>query len=575
VTWTVTAGGTVVVAVRRGDGTPVAGAEVVLEARGRGRRGRWNNETTDAAGDARLRGLNAGNYELSVDTPDHLDPEPKPVEVAGGEQRVEVTVTAGGSIHGVVVDVAGVPVPGASVRVRGGDGSMRMFGWRDQVMTGDDGSFRIDGLAAGETRVVAGRGWGQEMRRPGAGDDQEQGETVTVAEGKVAEVKLVVESQSEKITGTVVDHTGAAITDAFVAAQRESEAAGANRAWARRATRWGWDRQATAVDAEGKFTIGNLSPGTYTVRAYRRGGGEGTTEGVKAGTTTRLVIRPTTSLSGTVALAGGGAPEYVKVTIVDEKTGFEREEDFFRTGGAFTLTDLPAGVFKLSAQAPEGTVATDVALEEGEQRTGVTLTLEGRVSLTGRVVEMGTGTPVEGMQIWVTSSAGGGRPLGRNFDDPPVVTAADGRFQVDKAPRGRLRVVAFPENRATSTYSGGIKMVTVPADVRELDIGDVEMMKNRLQPRERAGDLGFALVQSAPDQDPADAKLQVASIRAGGPAEGSGLAVGDVIVAIDGTDVKGANAVRWWSLRQVPAGGVVKLGLARGATVTITAGKPR
>ncbi len=574
VTWTVTAGGTLVVAVKRGDGTPVAGAEVRLDARGRtARRGRWNGETTDAAGEARLRGLKAGSYDLVVDSADHIDPEPKPIEVAAGEQRVDVTVTAGGAIAGVVVDVAGTPVAGATVSVRGGERWAR-FSWRDQVYTGDDGSFRIDGLAPGETRVIASRGFWQELRRPGAGDDDEQGEIVTVAEGKVADVKLVVESQSEKISGTVVDHTGAAITDAFVSAQRESESAGANRSWARRATRWNWDRQATAADAEGKFTIANLSPGTYTVRAYRRGGGEGTAEGVKAGTSTRLVIRPTTSLTGKVEIAGGGAPERFEVSIADDKTGFEREESFFRTGGAFTLTDLPAGVFKLSAEAPEGTASTDVALEEGEQRTGVTVTLEGRVTLTGRVVEMGTGKPVEGMRVWVSGAGGVGRPMAR-WDDPNMTSGADGRFKVERAPRGRLRVMVSPMSRTTSTYLGGMKMVTVPPDARDLDIGDVEMLKSRLEPSERDGDLGFELSQSGPDEDLEKAKLQVASIRARGPADGSGLVVGDVIVSVDDTDVKGNNIVRWWALSRVPPGTVLKLGLARGATVTITAGKPR
>jgi S1-C subfamily serine protease len=155
-----------------------------------------------------------------------------------------------------------------------------------------------------------------------------------------------------------------------------------------------------------------------------------------------------------------------------------------------------------------------------------------------------------------------------------MVSGADGRFKVERAPRGRLRVMAFPENRTTSTYIGGLKMVTVPADAREHDIGDVELLISRVGPRERAGDLGFTLVQS-PQMDPDQTKLEVASIRPGGPADGSGLAVGDVIVSVDDTDVTAANATRYWALSRVPAGTVLELGLARGAAVSITAGKPR
>ncbi|HTM22017.1 MAG TPA: carboxypeptidase regulatory-like domain-containing protein [Kofleriaceae bacterium] len=569
--WTVGAGATVVVAVTGTGGRPIAGADVRLEARKRTRRSGWSSEETDAAGQVRLRGLVPGGYLLHVDTDDHLDPEPRPVEVAAGEQRFEVALADGGSIHGVVVDAAGAPVPGATVLIRGDRWSG--WGWRRGVLTGDDGSFRLDGLAAGETRVVATRGW-QEMRRPGAGDDDVQGESVKVADGVVAEVRLVVESQSERITGTVVDHTGAVVTDAFVAAQRESEAAGADRGQARRALRWGgWERQAIAVDGEGKFTIDHLSPGTYTVRAYRRGGGEGISEGVKAGGSARLVIRPTTSLAGRVSLAGGGgAPERFEVSLQDEKTGFEREESFFRTGGAFTLTDLPAGAFKVSAQAAEGSALADLALAEGEQRTGLALELEGRVTLTGRVVELGSGKPVEGARIWANALRGSARAMG-DWDDPRRITDGDGRFTVERAPRGLLQIYCMPETRE-SPYMGGRKLITVPADASSFDVGDVEMLVRRLPPRSRPGDLGFTMVQPPPDQDPDETRLQVASIRRGGPAEGTGLAVGDVIITVDGMDVTGANAIRWWGLGTVAPGTTIKLGLARGTAIAITAGKP-
>jgi len=333
-----------------------------------------------------------------------------------------------------------------------------------------------------------------------------------------------------------------------------------------------WDRQAVATDGDGRFTVTELSPGSYTVRAYRRGGGEGIVEGVRSGATTRIVIRPTGSIAGVVSLAGG-APERFELQLEDETSGFGRMESFFRTGGSFVLADLPAGKFKLTASAAGGSAVIDLALAEGEQRTGVDLALEGRVTLTGRVVELGAGTPIAGMTLWVSSVSGSARPTG-GWDDPRRVSGGDGRFTIEGAPRGRLQVYAVPQARESSPYWAGPKVVTVPADASRFDVGDVEVVRRRVGPRERGGDLGFELADPPPDADPDAVELKVASIRPGGPAVGSGLVVGDVIVAVDRIDVRGGNSARFGALAAVPAGTVVKFALARGETIAITAGKP-
>jgi len=91
---------------------------------------------------------------------------------------------------------------------------------------------------------------------------------------------------------------------------------------------------------------------------------------------------------------------------------------------------------------------------------------------------------------------------------------------------------------------------------------------------EQRGDLGFTLADTPPDTEPEDETLTVAMIRPGGPAVRSGLEVGDVIVAIDGHDVRGARYAMAWSLMAVRPGTRLHLGLARGATVTVTAGPP-
>jgi protocatechuate 3,4-dioxygenase beta subunit len=110
------------------------------------------------------------------------------------------------------------------------------------------------------------------VRAPGTKDDDVQGATATVRAGETARVKLVVESRRGEIHGRVVDEGGVALSDAFVDAEREMDRAGAAAGHARRAMHWDSGHRAPALtDMDGNFTVGKLSPGTYTVRAFRKG----------------------------------------------------------------------------------------------------------------------------------------------------------------------------------------------------------------------------------------------------------------------------------------------------------------
>jgi protocatechuate 3,4-dioxygenase beta subunit len=204
-----------------------------------------------------------------------------------------------GAVKGTVVDEDGHGVADVEVQASG-----EAWSWAEGHLSHEDGSFLLEGLRPGSYRITASRrAWGEGLRAPGTADDDVQGTKVAVKAGAVATVKLVVERQSGKISGTV-SHRGKPVTDAFVDAQRESESAAAAEGEARLSMRWGWDRQPVLTDADGRFTLTHLSPGKYLVRAYRKGGGEATAEHVAVGTSVALVIKPTGSLSGTVMLAG-------------------------------------------------------------------------------------------------------------------------------------------------------------------------------------------------------------------------------------------------------------------------------
>jgi C-terminal processing protease CtpA/Prc len=62
---------------------------------------------------------------------------------------------------------------------------------------------------------------------------------------------------------------------------------------------------------------------------------------------------------------------------------------------------------------------------------------------------------------------------------------------------------------------------------------------------------------------------KVTSIDPAGPAAGSGIAIGDIVLAVDGVDANGDDARLANELLRAPPGTTVHLGLKRGATVSV------
>lgn len=576
--FTVTDGVEIAGTIRDQDGKPVEDAWVRAMVTGGDPRGQrtWGYDTTDASGQFSMKGLVAGTYDLTHGA-DGFPSAKDPTGVdTTGKTRVEVDLTlqSGGTVVGTVVTQSGQPVPGVKVRAR-----TERWAFRSEVMTRDDGGFRITGIRPGPVRVVASHGFGDELRRPGQSDDDPPGVEVTAVAGQEVSVQLVVEDQSGEISGRIVDAEGAPITDGYVSAHRESDAAGANKANTRRFARWSWyDRKPVLTDPEGRFTVTSLSPGNYTLRGYRRGGGEAFAEGVAVGSQITLTIATPGSISGVVRRDDGQPPAEFSVSVNDRKTGFSRTERFFRLlDGTFTVRDLPAGEFTVAAQAPEGVGKHTVTLEQGQEVTGLEFTLESLVTVVGRMVELDGETPIPGLMVMVQPRDTRGMAGSMRLDgsaDQKNVTDAGGRFEVERAPTGPAHIMAIPTEFESSPFG----FARVPRMIRGTgthDVGEIRVPRRRLGLRERAGDLGYTLVQQPPDADIEAQILEVALVRPDGPAGKSGLAAGDIIESIDGHDVTGRQYFSYWTLARAPEGTTVTLGLAGDKSVTITAGPPR
>ena len=403
------------------------------------------------------------------------------------------------------------------------------------------------------------------LRAPGSGDDDLQGVPVTVRAGAVETVELVVEVADGKISGVVRDADGGAVSDAFIESGRESESAAAVAGEAGR-QRWRmYTDRPLLTDADGRFTIEGLLPGKYSVRAQRRGGGQALREHVAIGEVVTLTLAETGSMAGTVVLAGGGAPEEFTVSLRDPLSGYSRRDQFFRTGGAWRLSELEDGDFEVAVTASGGTGKVKVALAPGEDRTGVTVQLAGQVTARGTVVDL-EGVPVAGVSVVITT--------GNSFQfGTPGEHVSDeaGRYTVKQAPVGVVQVGAMP--RSTAEYQSTRTTVTIAEGEAEVELPPIRMTRNLVERGDPLGDLGYTLRHAEPGADPLQRRQVVAVVRPGGPAAAAGLQAGDEIVMVEGQSVIGADAYLHSNLTRVPPGAVVRLGLARGVTVAVKAGK--
>jgi protocatechuate 3,4-dioxygenase beta subunit len=577
--WATGAGATITGRVHDASGAPIAGTSVWGQLTGGDPRGRRQNgwDETGKDGAFQMTGLGAGTYQLHINAPVgyHAPKDPPTATVvAEGTTTVDLTLDGGGTIHGAVVDETGAPVSGAHVRA---SGARWEWSWGTNAETADDGSFTLRGVSPGDVRVTASRGSWNALRAPGSTDDDTQGKKVTVVSGATVEVRLVVESQQGTITGTVTDSKGAPVADAYMASERESDAAGAAAGSALRNSRWGgWDKPPVVTGTDGSFKLTALAPGNYTVRAYRKGGGEAVVEHVAVGGHAALVMKAAGAIAGTVGIRGAGAPDTFFVSATDPATGFARTEGFYQTGGRFALRDVPAGNYLVTATSIDGTVQTKLALGDGEDKEDLVLLLEPTVTVTGRFVELGAATPVAGLATGahLATNEDWNMDGGDDAGERKNVSDADGRFEIARVPVGRIVVNAYPQDWMSSPYGWVSKVEITKQGPPTIDVGDVEVPRRRIGPRDRPGSLGLSWAELPPATDPSAYKLQVSHLEANGPAAAAGLQVGDVVASVDGVDVRGDRVYLAMTLMEVAQGTTLHLGLARGTAVSLVVAAP-
>jgi len=428
--------------------------------------------TTTDDGQFKFSNLPAGEFLLTASRPGFLDStfgqkQPgdgrpgTPIALLDAQKldRVSLPIARGGIITGTVVDDHGEPEFGAQVRalrwvMRTGERSLQVAA---STSTDDRGMYRLTGLVPGDYLVSA------------TSTDQ------PASEQAVALAKMRAEAS-------------AGAGDLYGAAMQELKL--------------------TVANLTGAAGSGPDEPAGYAPVFY-----PGTTQPASATTLTlgvseerpavdlALQLVPLVRVTGIVSGAAGQAGSIpVTLTPVGSPVPFPGPRTTrLAADGTFTFTGVAPGSYNVLAETANVTMAfrvvsgdqmistigkpdgapempvlwasTDLTVD-GHTLAPLALVLQPAMTLTGRLVASGAGTPPDFTRVRISAAAASSQSPERNAQVSPAKVDASGRFTVNGFIPGRYRLnvagVASPW-KVASAGVGGRDAMDLPLEVRSTD----------------------------------------------------------------------------------------------------------
>jgi VCBS repeat-containing protein len=454
-------------------GSGLEGIDVYAKVRNQ--LGWWENagySSTDASGTYDISGLLPGDYRVQFDDPsgtykgEWFDDRATvdaaaDVAVAAGSTAggIDATLTAPASISGTIT-AGGDGLEGATVRAYLPDGS---GGWSltSDTLTGSDGAYVLAGLDPGTYRVefVGRDGYLGEWFDDAIGADSAS--PIVVSGGTTTTGISAILTRSGGIGGTVTDSGSAGIGGVGVSIFSQ-DASGT------------WNQVGYAsTDEAGSYEIAGLRPGDYRVAFSGTGAYVGeywdnrtefdlsdpvTVVGGLVTGSVDAVLRGAGSISGTVTSDGtsGIGLVYAAVYRPDGDGWSFAGGDSTDASGAYTVTGLQAGTYRLQFTAPDGYLdecwndapalesATDIIVVAGDDTGGIDAILSTPAHITGTVTSDG-GAGIENVMVVAYAPNGGGGWLPAGYAN----TGAGGEYDIGGLTQGSYRLLFYD---STATY---------------------------------------------------------------------------------------------------------------------------
>jgi protocatechuate 3,4-dioxygenase beta subunit len=407
--------------------------------------------TTGDDGIATLSPLHIGWQSVQASAPGFAQSSTY-VQVAGGGTTASVTVTlrAGYSIAGRVVDEAGKPIKGARVTTAGVFDIDSMV---KPVTTDARGAFQLPALEPGTYVLAASDGDHAPARS----------QPVTVSDAPVTGVEIKMQ-EGGVVAGTVVDTTGAPVPFATVRVRGSGQQ-----------SYLAEPRQAS-TDDKGAFELRGVARMKLDVRAEGETAASAVTTIDLTSETAKRDLKLVLDVAGTIAGvvvddAGQPVPEVQVNAFPDLLAGSKQDPallsgmttDTTDGGGQFVIRGLPDGSYRLhAARSSRGRYqwgAQGVPAKTGDKTVRITLSAPGTV--TGKLVLEGSNKPPALANV----------QLGHQ---PPQPTRPDGTFTITDAEPGTYDLHARGPEFTELTKSD----VTVTPD-KSTDVGTLTLAKGR------------------------------------------------------------------------------------------------
>ncbi len=421
----------------------------------------------------------------------------------------------GRSLSGKVIDEGGAPMRGVAVRF---EASTKESSPR--TTTDDDGAFQLDAAPAASGVLVASRAGYVSARLDVTADGDRGGLTLTLAKAQPLEGQ-VVDGDGKGVAGAVVRCD----PDGSIAATSGEEgrfelAAGAD----------GCDAQAVHGDYGASETV-HLARGAKNILVLPSPGGiAGVVVDERGQPITTYIIAVETFVAADKQSEGmGGAQKSIN-----------------DPGGAFELTGLGRGTYRLTASAEGRPPARSdtIEVEAGRTTRGVRIRLDRGITISGVITDRTTKQPLGGVRVALDSvTATGANAIA------PAVSGDDGSFSIDGVPQA-----PFSLRLSKSGYRDKIT---------SLDGRGKTDLKTQIDLAPAGAGASFEMVGIGASLGQGRDYVSFSSVFPDGPADKSGALAGDKILRIDGRSAENFTVDDC----------IQRLRGAEGSTVSVTLGR--